>query len=228
MGLVAEFDITCEALPFVSVVAAVPDADIEVELQLNHGRRPLFFAYLTAGETEAVEAAFEASSFVGEYTLVGQAGETRRYQVVPAVGMDDQLGDHVDDLAGLRSLASTDAIVDRIEVTSTGWRQAGWFADRDAFDEFRTFWQANGGFSLRRLTRDGEPEPPGDGLTDPQREALRTAYELGYFEVPRGASLEAVADELDIAPSSASERLRRAQTHLVETTVASTWPPLPD
>ena len=228
MGLIGEFEITCEALPFVGILREVPDADLEVEMQFNHGRRPLFFAYLTAGPPAAVERAFEESGFVGGYTLVGRAGETRRYQVTPAVGMEERLGDHVEDLDGLRGLASVEAIVDRIEVTPTGWVQVGWFADRAAFREFRTFWRANGGFSLRRLVRDGEPEPPGDGLTDPQREALRTAYELGYFEVPRGTSLDEVADELGITSSSASERLRRAQTHLLETTVASTWPPLPE
>ena len=67
-----------------------------------------------------------------------------------------------------------------------------------------------------------------DRLTDRQWEVLGTAYEMGYFEIPRTASLDGVADELDITASSLSERLRRAQTHLVETTVASTWPPLPE
>jgi len=228
MGLVAEFEITCEVLPFVSVLADLPDADIEVEMQLNHGDTPLFFAYVTGAPATDVEAAFADASFVGEQTLVGRAGETLRYQVVPGPDMEAHMGDAIDDLDGLRALAEAEAIIDRIEVTRTGWVQAGWFADRAAFDEFRSFWQSEGGFALRRLTRDGEPEPPGDGLTDPQREALRTAYELGYFEVPRGASLDDVATELGIGASAASERLRRAQTHLVETTVASTWPPLPN
>nr|WP_236039708.1 helix-turn-helix domain-containing protein [Halomicroarcula salinisoli] len=177
---------------------------------------------------EAVEQAFESSPFVGEYTLVGHAGETYRYRVLPAVGLEAQLGDQIEDLDGLRALAEADAVVERIRVTSRGWVQEAWFADRDAFDEFRTFWQSNCGFELRRLTKDGEPKQPGDGLTDPQREALRTAYEMGHFEVPRSASLSEVADELGITPSAVSERLRRAQTHIVETTVASTWPKLPD
>ncbi|WP_440991855.1 helix-turn-helix domain-containing protein [Haloarchaeobius baliensis] len=228
MGLLAEFEIDCDVLPFVAVLESVPAATIEVELQLNHGDTPLFFAYVTADDHAAVERAFDDVSFVGSYTLIGEAGGTRRYQVAPGPDMEAHMGDAIDDLDGLRALAETEAIIDRIEVTRTGWVQAGWFADRAAFDEFRSFWQSEGGFVLRRLTRDGEPEPPGDGLTDPQREALRTAYELGYFEVPRGASLADVASELDIGASAASERLRRAQTHLVETTVASTWPPLPD
>lgn len=121
-----------------------------------------------------------------------------------------------------------EAIVERIQVRPFGWRQTGWFADRDAFDAFSSFWQHNAGFRLRRLTHDGTPEPPGDGLTDRQHEALRAAYEMGYFEIPREASLEEVAAELGIATSSVSERLPRAQTRLIQKTVAPTWPPLPN
>jgi predicted DNA binding protein len=175
-----------------------------------------------------IERAFESAAFVAEYTLIGQAGETRRYQILPALGEEAQLRDHIEDLSGLRSLATTEAIIERIRVTPTGWIQTGWFADMEVLDEFRTFWQRNGEFTLRRLTRDGKPEAPGDGLTDGQREALRIAYEMGYLEIPRTASLDDVATELDITASSLSERLRRAQTHLIETTVASTWPPLSD
>ncbi|MFQ3295259.1 MAG: putative DNA binding protein [Halobacteriales archaeon] len=144
------------------------------------------------------------------------------------MGFADQLGDHLDDLSELRALATEDAVIERIVATPTGWIQTGWFADRAAFDEFRRFWVRKDGFELRRLTRDGEPEAPGDGLTDRQREALRTAYEMGHFEIPRKASLADVPGELGITPSALSERLRRAETHLIETTVASTWPPLPE
>ena len=228
MGLVAEYEITCEVLPLVEVAAAVREATLEVELQYNHGDRPLFIVHVTGGTNESVERAFESAAFVASYTLVGRAGETRQYQVQPAVGERAQLGEHIEDLSALRALATTDSIIERIRVTPTGWVQTGWFADRGVLNEFRTFWQRNAEFSLRRLTRDGEAEAPGDGLTDRQREALRIAYEMGHFEIPRAASLDDIAAELDITASSLSERLRRAQTHLVETTVASTWPPLPD
>jgi len=227
MGLVAEYEIPCEQLPLVDVAAAVPDATLVVEIQFNHGERPPFLVYATHDAHAPIERALADSAFVDAYALVGQAGETRRYQVRPAVGMEAQLGNHLDDLDGLRALATAEAIVERIRVTPDGWVQTGWFADRAAFDEFRTFWLRNDAFRLRRLTHDGEPEAPGDGLTDRQREALRTAYEMGYFEIPRGASLDAVAAELGITASALSERLRRAQTELIETTVGSTWPPLP-
>jgi predicted DNA binding protein len=227
MSLVAEFDIECPDLPLVGVASRVPEASVSLTLQFNHGRRPLFVFAVTGGSRAAIERALVETPDVAEYAFVGGAGETRRYQAQPALSLDEQLGDHLDDLSGLEALATAEAIIERIEVTPTGWTQTGWFADREAFDQFRSFWQRNVGFTLHRLTRAGEPEPPGDGLTDRQREALRIAYELGYFDIPRGASLDEVAAELDISASSASERLRRAQTQLIEETVATTWPPLP-
>ncbi len=228
MGLVAEFEMDCEALPLTGVASAVPDATLIIELQFNHGNRPVFLVTVTGGSQTAVESAFTEAYDIGEWTLVGQAGETRRYQARPTLSFEEQLGDHLDDLAELEALATADAIIERIEVIPDGWRQTGWFADRQVFGRFSSFWQSNAGFRLCRLTRDGESEPPGDGLTDHQQEALRTAYELGYFDIPRRASLEDVADELDISSSSVSERLRRAQTQLIQETVAPTWPPLPD
>lgn len=228
MGLVAEFDILCVRLPLVSVAKAVPATSLVLQLQFNHGQRPPFVVTATGGSWDELEEAMADAVDVTEYTLIGQAGETRRYKATPALSFEEQLGDAIDDLSGLEALARADAIVDRSHVTPHGWRQTGWFADRTAFDVFRTFWQAEGGFRLHRLTRDGRSEPAGDGLTDRQTEALRTAYEMGYFDVPRGASLETVAAELGISSSAVSERLRRAQTQLIEETVGTMWPPLPD
>lgn len=228
MGLVAEFDIRCGALPLVGVARAAPEATILVALQFAHGDGPLFMATVTGGSRTAVEGALTDAVDVEAWTLIGEAGSTRRYQAVPALSFAEQLGDHIEDLAGLEALATVEAAIERIEVTRDGWRQSGWFANREAFDEFSSFWQRNAGFRLHRLTHDGASEPPGDGLSDRQREALRTAYEMGYFAVPRGTSLKAIAAELDISASSVSERLRRAHLQLIEETVATTWPPLPD
>ncbi|MDB2284463.1 helix-turn-helix domain-containing protein [Halorubrum ezzemoulense] len=227
MGLVAEFQIDCEALPLTEVATTVSRATLTLDIQFNHGDRPPFLVTIHDGSQPTIETAFTDASDVGAWTLVGEAGDTHRYQVFPALSFEEQLGDHLEDLDGLEALATADAIIERIEVLPSGWRQTGWFANRDTFGEFSSFWQRNADFQLLRLTHDDESEPPGDGLTDRQREALRIAYERGYFEIPRQASLEDIAAELEISASSVSERLRRAQTELIEETVAPTWPPLP-
>lgn len=48
-------------------------------------------------------------------------------------------------------------------------------------------------------------------LTPNQRRVLDAAVDGGYFETPRGCSLGALASELDVAKSTCSETLRRAE-----------------
>ena len=52
-------------------------------------------------------------------------------------------------------------------------------------------------------------------LTPAQAEAMKAAHEMGYFEVPKGASSEAVAAELGVSKSAFLERLRRGERALV-------------
>ncbi|MFB6139808.1 MAG: helix-turn-helix domain-containing protein [Halosimplex sp.] len=52
-------------------------------------------------------------------------------------------------------------------------------------------------------------------LTDRQREVLRTAFRMGYFETPKRANAGDVADELGIALSTACEHLAAAQRTLL-------------
>jgi hypothetical protein len=60
-----------------------------------------------------------------------------------------------------------------------------------------------------------------DRLTDRQREVLETAYDLGYFEYPKGANAAAVADELGIATSTFVEHLSAAQSKLLDALLAA-------
>jgi predicted DNA binding protein len=78
------------------------------------------------------------------------------------------------------------------------------------------------GVSVRYLARgagDADPEslvPVDVGrLTDRQREAIETAYEMGYFEYPREANASEVAEAMDIGPSTLIEHLTAAQSKLM-------------
>lgn len=76
---------------------------------------------------------------------------------------------------------------------------------------------AGGSVTLERLTRSGASET-GDPvvvdrgrLTDRQREVMRTAQRLGYFEYPREADAAEVAAAIGIARSTFAEHLAAAQ-----------------
>lgn len=53
-------------------------------------------------------------------------------------------------------------------------------------------------------------------LSDRQLEAVETGLELGYYDVPRGATHEEVADRLGCSPSTVSEHLQKAEAKLVQ------------
>lgn len=57
-------------------------------------------------------------------------------------------------------------------------------------------------------------------LTSSQREALVTALERGYFDIPRQTTLEDIADQLGVSDQAVSERLRRAQKQVFERVLA--------
>jgi predicted DNA binding protein len=54
-----------------------------------------------------------------------------------------------------------------------------------------------------------------DGLTERQREVLRVANELGYYDDPRTATQADIAAELDITAATAGEHLRKIETHIL-------------
>lgn len=79
-------------------------------------------------------------------------------------------------------------------------------------------YQAAGARVGLELLRDYERhEQPLDALTDRQREVIETAFEMGYFDVPRRASTDEIAIELDLDDSTVSEHLQRAERNLLAT-----------
>jgi hypothetical protein len=69
---------------------------------------------------------------------------------------------------------------------------------------------------LQRIGGYDGPEYPLDGLTSRQREVVETAWEMGYYEVPKDVSADQVALELGLDSSTVNEHLQRAERNLLE------------
>lgn len=54
-----------------------------------------------------------------------------------------------------------------------------------------------------------------DALTDRQLEVLRTAYDMGFYEVPRETSVDEIAAEIGLDGGTVSEHLQRAERNLL-------------
>jgi len=98
-----------------------------------------------------------------------------------------------------------------------------WLPSVDPIDEIVEAIEATGAsVTLEQLTRSGGSggcDPvvvDRDRLTDRQREVVRTAQRLGYFEYPRETDAEAVAAAVGIARSTFSEHLAAAQRQVFD------------
>ncbi|SNZ06860.1 Predicted DNA binding protein, contains HTH domain [Natronoarchaeum philippinense] len=58
-------------------------------------------------------------------------------------------------------------------------------------------------------------------LSSVERDTLTTAAEQGYFEDPRGATLQSLADEFDVSDTAVSKNLRRGERKLLRQFVAA-------
>lgn len=91
-------------------------------------------------------------------------------------------------------------------------------ASRDRLSEFGRQLETFGmSYTLNRVY-DATDTP--DLLTDQQRRLLVTAVEMGYYDTPRECTLTELAEEVDLAKSTASVTLHRAEETVVKEFVA--------
>lgn len=67
-------------------------------------------------------------------------------------------------------------------------------------------------YTLHALETEHAPE---EVLTEDQRNLVDSAIEAGYYTVPRTCTLTELADEMDIAKSTCSETLHRAESKII-------------
>lgn len=92
--------------------------------------------------------------------------------------------------------------------------------DREELSKATTLLGEFGDVTVRRLSQDysrrivpseAEWQELVNAIPPRQRELLNTAYDLGYFEIPREVTLEEIADEMGITKTTASNHMRKAQ-----------------
>jgi len=106
------------------------------------------------------------------------------------------------------SQSAVEAAGDGVDVTIVG--------TQDALSErVREYGDTGADPVLRTLTDYEGPADPLDAVTPRQREVLETAFDMGYFDVPREVTTDEIATALDLDPSTVREHLQRAQRNLL-------------
>ncbi|MFB6251960.1 MAG: helix-turn-helix domain-containing protein [Halobellus sp.] len=104
----------------------------------------------------------------------------------------------------------------------TTWTVRVWLPDREAL---ASLWEYavehDVEFTLNRVCDHVGHSTTETELTQSQQEALDLAFEMGYFEEPRRATLSEVAAELGISQPAAGGLVRRGVRRLVESAVVA-------
>lgn len=169
-----------------------------------------YFFWAEGGDVDAFDDALEKDPTVTRPRMLAEVGDRRLYRVdLTEVGQE---------AATFSTWGELDLVVLDLRATTEGWRARIRFPDRDALGGFLDVCRDRGiSFSVEAIVGGADAtEDVGVELTPDQREALATALQAGYFEIPRGATLAEVADPLGISAQATSERLRRGMASLVE------------
>lgn len=143
---------------------------------------------------------------VDKWEYVAEADDAHIYVIAfTAPELPEDLADETDDLVG----TCDPEVTERGATLSFVGSQA---TIAETVGEYE-----NAGISpdLRKLDTYEGRERPIDELTDRQREVIQTAYDRGYYEVPREATTGDIAAELDVDPSTIAEHLQRAERNLL-------------
>lgn len=210
MSLITVADIAHDDLALTPTIQSEVASKIDVVSQsATDPKTGLFFFVVRGADVAVFEEALEIDHTVRDWWLVSEPDDSAVYRI----GHTEDailLSPVITELGGL--------MLDACSNDTSGWRVRLQLSDREALSELWEYCEENDiSFELNRMYRqdgwmNGEPSK----LTDAQRDGLVTAYEHGYFEEPREAALEDLAEVLDISPTAVSGRIRRGTAELVE------------
>jgi predicted DNA binding protein len=208
VSLIAIVDLAHPDMALMPTLETCPEMRTEVVSHSSTDPETGKFFFLIKNQPSDFESVIEADHTVQEWTIVDDTGSTTIYRIehTPETKL---ISTKTVELGGLL-----------LKAISNGpcWTVRLHLPNREALSGLWEYCDTEDiSFELNRMFRqDDITDTTAAGLTEAQRVALKTAYEKGYFEEPRETSLEDLATDLDISPTSVGGRIRRGTGRLIE------------
>lgn len=212
MSIIAEFHVLADDCVLQRTLRDRPDLRLEAERTVGYNRETFMpFLWVTGDDLTDIEATLRSDPTVREVSPLDTFETAHLYEFTW-----DPTAESV-----VHAIPDADAAVLNARGRADTWEIQMRFADRDVLSAFRTRCDETDIRLVMQWTMrpEGPKGPRQHDLTPIQRETLMTAFEEGYFDIPRQISLDELADVLDISHQSVSERLRRGYAHLIQDTL---------
>jgi predicted DNA binding protein len=209
MSIIAVFSAPANSLSLGQCIENQPGTEIEIErvVPMREGTFPYIFVW-NCTNYELFEETVKSLPEVTAISIIEKFDNGRLYKL----GWDQQ--EH----KLISNAVRNDGVLLFARGDSVKWRFEFRFPNRANVSQF--FSDVSNDlieFELTSLFEEIEYQSMEDEslLTNQQKNALKTALEMGYFNTPRDASLGDVATELDISASACSVLLRRGHKQLL-------------
>lgn len=210
MGLIAEYTIQSSVLP--KILERTPEMRFRnpaVYPKSDGTAKALVWVW--GDDFNEFESGLDSHQMIGEYTQLDQIDDRRLYSISHAPGEKEQLP--------YSAAFDNNVIVYEAKGSYEGIKLRAEFPDRESIQKYRNQCENRGiPFRLHKLNEKGGYtsgiQSPLN-VTERQKEILISALKMGYFNIPRQTTLEAIAQEFNISTQAISTRLRRGEHNLV-------------
>ena len=202
----ARFELPATGFALIELFERVPDAAVEIEPAVaNPDDHALLM--IEADAHRDLDAALRSSPSIAAVERFGREEHRARYRVT--------WEGHARRV--LRGLVAEGVTLIDLHGASGRWKLRVLAPDRAAIARaYEVLEDLGCDPNCRNITRFGDGLGNHAGVTDKQHKALTRAFELGYYDVPRGLTIEELAADLGISHQALSERFRRAHKGLIE------------
>lgn len=208
--IVTEVSIPSDAFAVGNVLHGHSDILIDLTKFVPTGQSFIPYFWAETEDVTTFEECVRSDDRVESLTALDTTGNRTLYKIEWAIDVD----------GFITTVAAHDLLIEDARGTEDRWKFRLRGYDRENFASFQQT-LLDEGIPLH-VHRIWSPKAPGDepyGLTETQRETLELAFNDGYFDVPRNASLDDLGEQLDVSRQSVSRRIRQGVHNLLGSTL---------
>lgn len=213
MATISDFQVPIEQFALAETFGRVPELYVEIErFAAQEADSAMPFVWVTADDFDAFEDALADDPSVDEFDVLAEFDDERFYRMKWIAEVE----------LVMHLLLEQEGAITQARSSGDTWNLQVMFPDHDSLSGTYEFCEENGMDltvdSIYRLDNDDKSQ---FGLTESQYTTLAEAKDMGYYDVPREATMSELAESLDVSHQALSERLRRAHGNLVDRALSS-------
>lgn len=212
MGTVVDMTVPTRQFALSETFRTIPDMNIETVRVAAHSPGSVMpFVKVTSSNLEKLDTALQRDDTTSDVTRLSEKDDRALYRI--------EWGSQVREAIDI--FVEADGSLLGAHGESDRWRLRMLFPDRTSVSTTYTNWRDNSiDPSVQRVNGVSDMiDYSGIDLSSCQHRTLVEAFETDYYDVPRGITLDGLANELDVSHQALSERLRRGHRNLIATTL---------